>query len=440
VQTDEPGILILEPSCTGEEGHHARSLLDLLAVLAGHRTVLCVNEAMPSCSFGPDIHALPVFKHTIYFNRGYGPRPNHRLLRWKWKLKSALSDYRNQIRFLHVKLRQPNSDPNAVTWRLWVEKWPELEAVLAEVVRAPIAHIVVPSCDVELACGLLDLRDRLPFLKNSVLHIRFIVLNDDVRRLTHRASLTTGTDGVRARGFPYTYFYVETLAMQRVLADAYELSSDIYPYLLVPPAVCVRNRTADETVTFGFFGGMRNEKGFQRLLPVLRRVSQLQKKHDRELKVIIHASDARGRIAENLAAEFAAISRPGLKIVFKAGGLSMDDYDTLFAEHDVSLLPYTGQRYKTSGSGVLSEALAMGKPVIYSAGLSFEDLCSPEHSIAASTDDEFAEAILKMAREIADYRRGALARASAYRTEVSQCKLLSRLGVAKANGITVPDA
>lgn len=172
---------------------------------------------------------------------------------------------------------------------------------------------------------------------------------------------------------------------------------------------------------------MRNEKGFSRLLPIIAEVAATRTPSDPPLAFVIHASDARGSRADDLRKAFAALGGPALKIDFIAGPLSAGDYQSRFSEIDAALLPYTGTRYALSGSGIVCEALAMGKAVITSTGLSFGGQLDETHSIAAADDAAFAAAILTMARNVTRYRQAAATRAQLYHAAAIATPLLTRL-------------
>jgi hypothetical protein len=413
-------ILVLDPSCAQAHGHHLNSLIDLQNALAPNRLEVVVNRAMPAGVLPPEMNAQPLFAATIYDEPGLGPRPNGRIARRLWKVKRWLQS----VRAASGKPASGAANEDQA-WSAWRTKWPELEQVLTRVVHAPVRHIVVPSSDVELICGLIDLRAQMPLLAQSRIHARLISLTPQIKLLSSQAEATPAYRARIEARMTGVHLYVETPAMQRHFATNFGLASDVYPYLLSPPAF--HPAAHGGTAAFGYFGGKRNEKGFSRLVPILEQVAARLSPGSVPLSFFIHASDVRGKEAKSLRDTFAALAAPGLAITFVAGPLESADYNRRFAETDVALLPYTGARYALSGSGIASEALAMGKALIYAQGMSCADFCGPENAIAAGDNTSFANAILDMARNIDRYRAGAASRAQSYQAQVGACVLLKRI-------------
>ncbi len=423
-------VVVLDPSCAAAHGHHLNSLMDLAAALAPRPPTFLVNAALPNDAFPANTTVHRVFNTTVYDEPGIGPRPNGRLARRVWKLRRTLlntsSTTRRALAMAQASMSEAaNLRAQDWGWSLWRNKWPELEAALALISQTPVDHLVVPSADVELICGLATLRSQLPNLANAQIHARLITLTPSIELLHPAPTATPAYRALLENRMRDVHLYVETPAMRDHIALTYGLTSDVYPYLLAPAPFVPKPRGA-ETV-FGYFGGMRNEKGFDRLHPIIAKVASTRTPSDPQLTFIIHASDARGSRADGLRKAFAALATPGLKIDFITGPLSAADYQTRFDEIDVALLPYTGTRYALSGSGIVCEALSMGKAVITSKGLSFGGQLDDSHSIEAADNEAFAASILTLARNIGRYRQAAGARAQIYHSDVATNPLLTRL-------------
>ena len=419
---DSPGsVLVLDPSCAATHSHHLTSLIDLQRALAPHAVDVVVNKMLPADGFPAELRAQRLFKATIYDEPGLGPRPNGRIARRLWKLKRLVQS----IRTSSLSAVTAANSKEDLAWSSWRTKWAELEPILAQVARARVRHIIVPSADVELICGLIDLSAQMPALANAQIHARLITLTPQIALLSMHDNVAPAYRARAQNRLARVHLYVETPAMQRHISHAYGLASDVYPYLLAPPAFEPVARSG--SVAFGYFGGKRNEKGFGRLLPIIEQVAARRMPSDPHVEFFIHASDVEGREAKNLQAAFAAVAAPGLSVVFKAGPLIAADYTRHFAAIDAALLPYTGARYALSGSGIASEALQMGKALIYAQGMACGDYCGPENAMAASDNASFASAILTITRNIERYRAGAASRAYSYQAQVRACPLVARV-------------
>jgi glycosyltransferase involved in cell wall biosynthesis len=428
-------VVVIDPSCAAAHGHHLNSLIDLASALAPSPATFLVNAALPGDAFPPATNVHRAFTTTVYDEPGIGPRPNGRLARRLWKLNRTLrTAFATSCRSL-AHAQAATSETASLRaqdwgWSSWRTKWPELETALARVAQSPVDHLVAPSADVELICGLATLRSQFPNLANAHIHARLITLTPSAGLLRAGPAATPAYRAVMQSRMAQTRLYVETPAMRDHVAAAHGLETDVYPYLLAPAPFVPKSRTTE--TKFGYFGGMRNEKGFDRLLPIIAKVAASRTPSDPPLAFIIHASDARGTRADDLRKAFAALTTPALKIDFIAGPLSAADYQTRFDEIDVALLPYTGTRYALSGSGIVCEALAMGKAVITSKGLSFGGQLEESHSIEAPDDAAFAASILIMARNIPRYRAAASTRARLYHSAAATNPLLTRLKVCHA--------
>jgi glycosyltransferase involved in cell wall biosynthesis len=77
------------------------------------------------------------------------------------------------------------------------------------------------------------------------------------------------------------------------------------------------------------------------------------------------------------------------------------------------ILPYTSPRYRLSGSGIVFEALARGKPFICTAGLAFSDYAHGG-MFEAEDDEGFAQAIKSFVANPHPFRVAALQAAQKY--------------------------
>ena len=398
-----------------------------------------LNHALPPGALKgtSELEPYRIFTTTVYDEPGLGPRPGDRHERRKWKLRRTAAAAKDTALRTLAQLKGTLSSEAALAaqdwdWTKWREKWPALEADLAaRVATMNIRHIVVPSSDVELISGLVDIRQRVPALATAAIHARPFTATPALARLRADKGASPAYRALMEQRMTGVHLYVETAAMQRHYLETYSLESDVWPYLIAPAhfEAQATPRNANPVV-FGYFGSRRNEKGFDRLLPILTQVSANRRPSDPAITVLIQASDVFGlpkADTDDLRQAFAALTTPGLSIELLTAHMNEAEYAARFASLDATLLPYTGARYKISGSGILCEALATGKAAIIQKGMSFSDNCTTENALEAGTDAEFATAILTMARDIERYRQGAAARAVTYSAEVKACALLQRL-------------
>jgi glycosyltransferase involved in cell wall biosynthesis len=155
------------------------------------------------------------------------------------------------------------------------------------------------------------------------------------------------------------YFTVENEAMHAVYGDDFGLDTIILP---IPFAGARPKQTKAGPVRIGFFGDSKCDKGFH-LLPEAIALCQ-EMKLRAEFVIQIHHNHWELR---TIAAERALRALNDVRLV--EGILSCDDYETLTSEIDVMLLPYDPIAFGPArGSGIFTESVAAGRPVVAAQG------------------------------------------------------------------------
>jgi len=155
------------------------------------------------------------------------------------------------------------------------------------------------------------------------------------------------------------FFTVENEAMRTAYRRDFGLPTRILP---VPFGASPPQGTTEGRVRIGFFGDSKCDKGFH-LLP--RAIALCQQRNlDAEFVIQIQHSGWEQRTIE---AERALRSLKGVR--FLEGILSTEDYARWTSQMDVMLLPYDPIAFGPArGSGIFTEALAAGRPVVATQG------------------------------------------------------------------------
>ncbi len=154
------------------------------------------------------------------------------------------------------------------------------------------------------------------------------------------------------------FFTTENAAIAKIYRERYGLETKILP---VPFAVVRPPRRAEKTIRLGFFGYSKSAKGFH-LLPeaaALCRDAGL----DVEFQIQIQHSQWEKATIE---AERKLRTMPNVCLI--EGVLSSDDYIMETNKADVVLLPYDPVLFGMRGSGIFTESIAAGRPIIASDG------------------------------------------------------------------------
>jgi hypothetical protein len=399
-------ILIIDPSCLDHGGHHFRSVLDLANAVAPMTPSLMLNTATP-----PDLFPAPFTHHgglsaTVYDESRLGARPDGRLARRIWKLKRAWGHALSVGRSGRIEL-----------------KYLELPTNLAQLDPAVrIDHIVLPSADVALVSDVLAASAASPNCAGTLVHARLISVEANMAPIV-QAKQVYETANPNAS----LHLYVEMPAMARHLKATTGLDAALYPYLLAPPVATYTKPYVGGPLVFGFLGGARNEKGFNRLPNIIKHVCSHPNYDRTRLAFLIQSSGRTAKAERAIAQCVADIRALDITVTFADGVVDNAAYADLMSQIDVVMLPYVGTRYRLSGSGILNEAIVSAKPVIASAGLSFGDVLGSDHGIEATNDQDFANAIIAMATRPQAFLSSARATADQFATDPANRVLLTRL-------------
>jgi glycosyltransferase involved in cell wall biosynthesis len=154
------------------------------------------------------------------------------------------------------------------------------------------------------------------------------------------------------------FFTTENEPIAQLYLERYGIETKILP---VPFARMRPSRLSQKTVRLGFFGYSKSEKGFH-LLPD---VADLCRSAGLDVEFDIQIQHSRWEPA-TIAAEEKLRAMPNVRLI--EGALSSDDYTAATDGADVILLPYDPVQFGMRGSGLFTESVAAGRPIIASSG------------------------------------------------------------------------
>ena len=129
-----------------------------------------------------------------------------------------------------------------------------------------------------------------------------------------------------------------------------------------------RDEDAKRPLQITYIGDARAEKGYH-LLPAL--VADLWERWvaTGRARFVVQSNDNAGRVAPEIAIARAQLRSYGdEQVTLLTTALTPDEYREQVLAADVMLLPYDGERYFARSSGILSEALTAGVPVVVPGG------------------------------------------------------------------------
>ena len=186
------------------------------------------------------------------------------------------------------------------------------------------------------------------------------------------------------------FFTVDNEAMRTLYRKDFGVQTHILP---IPFNASGPEPTMEGRVRVGFFGDSRYDKGFH-LLP--RAIELCQHDGlDAEFIVQIHNS---GWTQLTMEAEAALRALKGVRIL--EGVLSSEDYAAWTGRTDVMLLPHDPVTFGMRASGIFTESVAAGRPVVASrgtfAGTSVENNQVEGEVFAPHTSEALAAAITRL--------------------------------------------
>lgn len=232
------------------------------------------------------------------------------------------------------------------------------------------------------------------------------------------------------------FFTTENHPIAKIYRERYGIHAKILP---VPLAISRFSGAVGKTTRLGFFGYSKGSKGFH-LLPEAVDICR-NAGLDVEFRIQIQHSRWERTTVQ---AERRLRSMPNVHLI--EGVVSSDDYIAETNKVDAVLLPYDPIRFGMRGSGIFTESVSAGRPIVASEGtFAAESIRIGEAQgeiFAPHTAQELANAIARILPRIPQIRTGAAAQAeifaSTHSGEAYVDALLSLLGSAEPAGARSP--
>ncbi|WP_046631683.1 hypothetical protein [Neorhizobium galegae] len=384
-------LVIVERKLAQNRGHHHTQITALRTMLPDFKTVLITGEAYGGF--------LGTSAATLATSSLKGPKLRSRLRhgRPSERLGALLGILRKGLLF---------NMPASAYGRQFAEVVNKLELDQSD-------FIIVPTADLDTLESSIDLhhilRDAAPRVILRFLNAELGDRNDRVRSARLRE--------VQAKLPKRVLLFTETEELAAHLRREFEIpvTGGFYLPCSVPIGEAAEERVLNDRFRIGVFGEPRREKGSSRIPGITTALAQKAAAGSAGLLEIVvqgAAADFQKHgvyeaLAEHQASGGAVIVSP------HENRLSPQEFERLFASVDAILLPYDTSLYNLQGSGVIQDAVAARKPIIYTKGMSMMSFLDHGNALAAETDPDFAEAIIRVASDPSAFREGT-ARAAAY--------------------------
>jgi glycosyltransferase involved in cell wall biosynthesis len=421
-------FILADQSLVNLGGHHYEFAQNVLSaarergetpVLASHR-----NCSLTHCGPFP---IRPTFRDGLWTHQA-----GSRGLKW---LSYAVSALRRGGRFAEPLAARAARNRDRWRARRFAEDARELVESLAV---AEDDLVFIPNATLAEVVGMTELLRRVPAARRPSWHLEFHLpafpdgARHDADRCPAVRELRAALRQLRraAENSPLR-LYTDTdllTAQYRALAagDFETLPIPVDP--IYRPAADDAARRGGGPLRFAYVGDARVEKGYPQLPEMIRGVwDELVAPGHVQFVIQSNCRNARGeRGALAAREELARFPAPQVQLLTEP--LGTDEYRSLVLESDALLLPYDPQTYEARSSGILSEALAAGKPVIVPRGTWMAAQVPAAVGVVHPAGPAgMAAAVRRMAAEFASFRAAARAFSGDWSARHDPRRLVARL-------------
>lgn len=308
------------------------------------------GRAYAALSLDPEIVAegiaVPHFKHSLYDHVGTPPVRG---------LVAKIEHWRNGGRIVSVP-------DEFLTWRLLNRSFAhDLAALPADVCTSDCVLVITAICQNQIS-GLVDFmrgrsRDSLPKVVCQLMFPPNWTPWEGSAKYAdryYRKALRRATPLIGDKLF----FTTENESIAQIYLERFGIETKLLP---VPFARARVQRPRGTTIRLGFFGYSKSEKGFH-LLP---EAADMCRQAGLNVEFDIQIQHSRWE-RTTVEAERRLRAMPNVKLI--EGTLRLDDYIAATDEADVVLLPYDPILFGMRGSGIFTESVSAGRPIIASSG------------------------------------------------------------------------
>jgi len=175
----------------------------------------------------------------------------------------------------------------------------------------------------------------------------------------------------------------------------------------IPYTFKVHPKNEKKTIYIGCLGGPRRSKGIftiPKIIKELRKYFRVNKEEFKITFIIQLSKDKNKRTFLFKINEF--LSRyisSSVKVKYVYGAEDNQKFILLLKSIDIFLLPYSNIQYKYTGSGFITDAIFLEKPIINRKGTSMKDLVRFDNAISVDTASEYSSAIIKISKNYEYY-------------------------------------
>lgn len=252
--------------------------------------------------------------------------------------------------------------------------------------------VIVPSATSEDIFSVSEVSEKIG-IRSPHFIMRFLAPNLTDHGVEEKAGIQSQLARLAASG---AALFTETEELGRHFSELYDVpfSGGFYLPCSRDPSEDLPNREYGEGLRVGVLGLPNRQKGSARVRPIAHALKALG------ARVNLVVQGRPDDFADNgVYAGLTSEARDGIRVEVVPANLLPEAFEALLLSLDAVLLPYDTEAYGVQGSGIVQDAVAAEVAIIHSRGMSMKRFLEHGNAIAASTDQEFAEAIAGIGRE-----------------------------------------
>ena len=207
------------------------------------------------------------------------------------------------------------------------------------------------------------------------------------------------------------FLFSETEELAKIVWDSFKIRCEgnfILP-VTVPFYSNISPNKIKNHIYIGCLGGSRKSKGFFTIPRIIKSLRMYFKNNDEAFRVTIIVQLNKDKTKRSFIFKFNEfLSRyisSSVKVEYIYGIENNIKFFELLKSVDIFLLPYSKKTYKYSGSGFITDAIFLEKPLIVSQGISMRNLLTFNNAISANSPKDYSAAIIKISKNYENYAK-----------------------------------
>lgn len=210
----------------------------------------------------------------------------------------------------------------------------------------------------------------------------------------------------------YIILLSETNELAKAVKDIYKIKCKgnfILP-VSVPFSININQRKAlEKDIFIGCLGGSRRSKGFFTIPKIIKNLRKYFINNNENFKITfiiqLNKDKTKRSLLFKLNEYLSRYISSSVKVKYIYGIEGNNEFLELLKSIDIFLLPYSKNTYKYCGSGFITDATFLEKPLITTKGMSMDNLLNFNNAISANLPEEYSAAIIKISKNYEYYSK-----------------------------------